>query len=67
MSDKEEAFIAEYKALLAKHHVQLVVETGEYESGDISTPIFKEAGRYCNIYYEPQCTRVYTGRHCMGG
>jgi hypothetical protein len=67
MNYAEELFVKEYKELLKKHGVELVVELGVYEEGEGYIPIFRQSGKYCNIHYTPNYTELRTGRQCMGG
>lgn len=66
-ADREMAFVEEYKALMKKHGVCLVLETGIYEEGVATYPTLKSTGKYCSINYIPYYESVNTGRHCMGG
>jgi hypothetical protein len=67
MNTKEQDFIADYKALLKKQGVSLVVETSSDEYGRYAVPIFKQLGKYCTINYEPEYTEINDGYHGMGG
>jgi hypothetical protein len=66
-SEKEIAFEAEYKALLEKYNVKLVVSPWGDEWGEHIDISFVERGKYRNINYCPEYEES-ARRHCgMGG
>ncbi len=66
-SEKETAFETEYKALLQKYNVELVVSPWGDECGRYIDVSFVELGKYRNINYHPDCKKE-PYRYCgMGG
>lgn len=67
VSEKEKQFVEEYKSLLKKYGVTLVVEKSSDEYGSYAEPSFVEFGKYCNINYSPEYVKRDGGYHGMGG
>lgn len=66
MNDTETAFEKEYKALMAKYKVRLVVETRSDEWGSQTSVRFEEQGKYRNINYTPDYCKHDKGYCGMG-
>ena len=66
-SEKETAFVAEYKALLEKYNVKLVVSPWGDEYGEHTDISFVERGKYRSIRYRPEYKESKREYHGMGG
>jgi len=66
-SEKEITFEAEYKALLKKYNVELVLSPWFDEWGEHTDIAFIECGKYCNINYCPEVKETPRRRCGMGG
>lgn len=66
MNEKTKQFEKEYKELMKKHNVILVVDKWSDEFGAHTTICYKERSTYCNISYTPEKKIINSGYQGMG-
>lgn len=65
--EKQEAFVKEYKELVSKHKVGIVLHRWYDEYGTYVDVTFKSLDDSGDIRFDPECTIEPTNRRCMGG